>query len=84
MTRVLLWAISVAAFLRFGLQPTGWLFYEIYFALGLDWLYWCYSGFRSAGYALSLWDYQNVFCISIGVLASLPVLWRQHRRQEQK
>jgi hypothetical protein len=34
----------------------------------IDWLYLGYSLFRGAGYALSLWDYQNLFCASLGLI----------------
>ena len=51
--KAVLGALAVALYLRFGLEPTGWLFYEASFALNIDWLYWGYSGFRGAGYALS-------------------------------
>jgi hypothetical protein len=32
--RALVWSFAVFVFLRFGLQPTGWLFYEGHFATG--------------------------------------------------
>lgn len=81
MIRALLWAFAAAAFLRFGLETTGWLFYEAHFATGLDWLYWGYSVFRGAGYALGLWGYQDALCAGIGLVVALLVLWRQRSRE---
>jgi hypothetical protein len=78
--RAFVWSFAVFVFLRFGLQPTGWLFYEGHFATGMDWLYLGYSLFRGAGYALSLWDYQNLFCGSLSLIIGFLVLWRIRRR----
>lgn len=77
--KAVLGALAVALYLRFGLEPTGWLFYEASFALNIDWLYWGYSGFRGAGYALSLWSYSTVTCAGIGAVVGL-LLWRRSLR----
>jgi hypothetical protein len=61
----------LAIYLRFGLEPTGWLFYEASFSLGVDGLYWGYSIFRGGAHALSLWSFQNVFCIGLGLLLAM-------------
>ena len=58
-------------YLRFGLEPTGWLFYEASFFLGVDGLYWGYSIFRGGAHAMSLWSLQNIFCIGLGLLLAM-------------
>ena len=77
--RALLWGLAVTFYLRYGLEPTGWLFYEASFALNIDWLYWGYSGFRGAGYALGLWSYSTVTCAGIGAVVGFLVLRRSLR-----
>jgi len=79
--RALLWGLAAALYLRFGLEPTGWLFYEASFALGIDWLYWGYSIFRGAGYAFGKWGYQTLACVIAGVLVALIVMRRSARGQ---
>ncbi|MEH6593136.1 MAG: hypothetical protein V7746_22895 [Halioglobus sp.] len=79
--RALAWGVGVALYLRFGLEPTGWLFYEASHALSVDWLYWGYSVFRGGAYALSLWDYQAAACILIGAACGLMIQWRLKRRE---
>ena len=68
-----LWGFVVAVYLRFGLEPTGWLFYEATHLTGIDGLYWGYTVFRGGGYAFSLWDYQLLACIGAGLLVALLV-----------
>lgn len=79
--RALIWGAAVALYLRFGLEPTGWLFYEASFALGVDWLYYGYSGFRGAGYAFGLWSYQSITCLLVGLLVA-ALVYRRARKQE--
>ena len=81
MIRALSWGTAVALFVRFGLQPTGWLFYEVHFATGIDWVYWGYSAFRGAGFALGLWGYQDALCMGIGLVVAMLVLWRQRIKE---
>jgi hypothetical protein len=70
-----------AAWLRFGLEPTGWLFYEASHALSADWLYWGYTVFRGGGYLLSLWPGRTLACIGAGaVLAALMFFLGRRRR----
>ena len=80
--RALLWGVGVALYLRFGLEPTGWLFYEASHALGANWLYWGYSVFRGGAYALGLWSYQLLACIGIGAIIGLLVFWRSGRGEK--
>lgn len=61
----------LSIYFRFGLEPTGWLFYEASFFLGVDSLYWGYSIFRGGAHALSLWSFQNIFCIGLGLLLAI-------------
>jgi hypothetical protein len=69
--KALLWGVALATYLRFGLEPTGWLFYEASFLFRVDGLYWGYSIFRGAAHVLSLWSYQNIFCLVLGSLLSI-------------
>ena len=68
------WGLVLALFLRYGLEPTGWLFYELSHATGIDGLYWGYSIFRGGGYAFGLWPYQTLACVLAGVLLSVVVM----------
>ena len=77
--RALLWGLAVALYLRFGLEPTGWLFYEASHALGVDWLYWGYSIFRGADYVFGMWGFQTLACVIVGVLVGLNVMRRNGR-----
>ena len=77
------WGLALALYLRFGLEPTGWLFYEASHALGVDWLYWGYSGFRAGGYAFSLWSHQILVCVVLGSLLALLLSWRARNRNSK-
>ena len=79
----LLWAVAVAIYLKFLLQPTGWVFYELHHLLGVDAVYWGYSVFRGAGYYFGVWEYQNLACLAAG-LAVLGVSWWRHQRQKSR
>jgi hypothetical protein len=79
--RALLWGVGIAVYLRFGLEPTGWLFYEASHALDVAGLYWGYSVFRGAGYGLGLWGYQSLACALVGTLIGLLVYWRASRKE---
>ena len=78
--RAALWGLGIALYLRFGLEPTGWLFYEASHGLGIDWLYWGYSGFRGAAHALGLWQYQALACCVVGLGVALILVWRSGKR----
>lgn len=78
--QALCWGLAVTLYLRFGLEPTGWLFYEASHALGVDWLYWGYSVFRAGGYAFGLWSYQTLVCVLLGILVALLLVWRAAQR----
>ncbi len=81
--RPVLWGLGIALYLRFGLEPTGWLFYELSHATGLNGLYWGYSVFRGAGYAFNLWSHQLLACIVAGGLVGLFIQWRAGKRGSQ-
>ena len=74
------WGFGTAVFLRYGLEPLGWLFYEASHATGIDWLYWGYSAFRGGGYAFGLWPYQTVACLGAGVLVSFFIMYLRRKR----
>ncbi|MDG2271914.1 MAG: hypothetical protein P8L39_06415 [Halioglobus sp.] len=76
MTKAVIWGLIAGFYLRFGLEPTGWLFYEASHSLGIEALYWGYSVFRGAGYAFSLWPYQAIACLLAGLLVGGLVWWR--------
>jgi apolipoprotein N-acyltransferase len=79
--RALLWGLGVGLYLRYGLEPTGWLFYEASHATGIDWLYWGYSAFRGGAHLFGLWAYQVLACAVAGLLVGL-IVWRRARRRE--
>ena len=78
--RSLLWGMGIALYLRFGLEPTGWFFYEASHTLSLDWLYWGYSIFRGGAHALSLWELQTLSCVLVGAVVGFLILWRAGKR----
>jgi len=80
--KAIAWGVWVAIYLRFGLEPTGWLFYELSHNLSIDWIYWGYSAFRGGAYALSLWEYQNIACIAVGALVFWLKLPKADIKQE--
>jgi hypothetical protein len=79
----IIWGTLVALWLAFGLEPTGWLFYEASHGLGVDWLYWGYTAFRGGGYALSLLDYAWLVYLLVGAVIAALVYWRSARREAQ-
>ena len=74
--KAILWGLGIALYLRFGLEATGWMFYEASHALGADWLYWGYTIFRGAGYVFGMWGLQTLACVIVGVLIGLNVMRR--------
>ena len=79
----LLWGLALALYLRFGLEPTGWLFYEASFALHLDGLYRGYTLFRGGDYLFGLWPLRNAACIVAGLLLALLLAWREQRKEQR-
>ena len=75
----LLVSLAVGLWLRFLLEPTGWLFYELHHATGFDWIYWGYTVFRGGGYFFSTFPYQSLVCLAVaGSLFGL-LYWRGQR-----
>lgn len=70
----------VALFLRFGLEPTAWFFYETSHILNIDWLYWGYSAFRGADFAFNLYDYRTLSCVLVGAGIAGILYLRSRRR----
>lgn len=78
----LFWGLVVALFLRFGLEPTGWLFYQASFALHIDALYLGYQGFRGGHYLLEQSALLTPVCIVAGIIVALLVQWRLSRKEK--
>lgn len=72
-------AVAIAAWLRFGLEATGFLFYELYHLTGIDAVYWGYTVFRGAGYYFGIWPYQDIACAGVAALIIGIALWRGQR-----
>ncbi|MFP6655180.1 MAG: hypothetical protein VCB25_06105 [Myxococcota bacterium] len=75
------WGASAALYLGFGLEPTGWFFYQATHWTGIDWLYWGYAGFRTAGHAFGLWDHQLWACMTAGVVIAAISFTRSRMRE---
>ena len=84
MIRALIWGLLVGLYLRFGLEPTGWLFYEASHATGVEPLYYGYSVFRGGGYFFGLWPYQTLACVLAGIVVAALVYRLGQRRQRHE
>ncbi len=73
--------LLVALFLRFGLLPLAWFFYEASHVLSIDWLYWGYSALRGADYVFSLYSLRTAVCVAVGLVVAGIVFWRSQRAQ---
>ena len=82
MIRAVVWGAAIALFLQFGLEPTGWLFYELSHATGIVALYHGYSLFRGGGYLYQLWPWHLACSIAAGVLVGLFVFWWRGRSRD--
>ncbi|MFT5605563.1 MAG: hypothetical protein ACI9G5_002534 [Paracoccaceae bacterium] len=63
---------ALAVYLYSLLEPTAWLFYELYHLSGVGFIYYFYSGFKAVAYYFGVWDYQWLACLMAGVLTALP------------
>lgn len=79
-TRRWLIAIAVAAYLYFLLPATAVMFYELHHLTGVDFIYWGYSGFKAAGYYLSISPYRILVCVLAAVaILGIPMLTQKLR-----
>lgn len=81
--KAVLWGLVVALYLRFGLEPTAWLFYEASFAVNIDALYLGYQGFRGVNYLLAQNAMLTPVCIVAGLVIAVLVQWRQSRKEKK-
>lgn len=65
-------AIAVALYLYFLLPATAQMFYELHHLTKIDAIYWGYSGFKAAGYYLSVYQHRLLVCL--GVAAAIIVI----------
>jgi len=66
------------------LIPTGWLFYELHHATGIDAVYWGYSIFKGAGYYFGVWQYQSLACVLVALtILGIAVLRGARRTQKE-
>ncbi len=72
--RSLLLAMVIVVYLKFLLEPTAWMFYELHHLSGIDAVYWGYSLFRGAGYYFGEWEYQNLTIAGVA-LAIIAIAW---------
>jgi len=79
MIKAIVVGLMVALFLRFGLEPIAWVFYEASHVLSVDWLYWGYSVFRGADAAFQLFDYRTLSCALTGSAVTGLLYYRSHR-----
>lgn len=78
------WAIGLGLYLKFLLEPTGWLFYELHHLTGIDAIYWGYTVFRGGGYYFNTWEYQNLACVTVSLVILLVAWLRVDAGPEQR
>ena len=81
--RAIAWGLAVALYIRFGLEATGWLFYEASFALNIDALYLGYQGFRGGNYLLEQSAMLTPLSAAAGLAVWLLVQWRQSNKEKK-
>ena len=77
--KALMTAVLLALYLRFLLTPTAWLFYELYHATGVEFIYWGYRFFRALGYYFGIWPYQSLACVLLAAGLFGMAIWRGSR-----
>ncbi len=83
--KAIFWGLVTALFLRFGLEPTAWFFYEISHLFSVGWLYWGYSVFRGLAFVLDLYGYHLIVSLAGGlVVGSIVGLLSRHSHSERK
>ena len=78
--KAICWGVGSALYLYFGLEPTAWIFYEASHFLNIAWLYWGYSLFRGADFALNLYGYSLLVALLGGSLVAVLVHLRARRK----
>ncbi len=73
-------AIGVALYLYFLLPATAQIFYELYHLTKIGPIYWGYSGFKAAGYYLSVYEHRFLVCLLVAVVIIIvPTLIKKFR-----
>jgi glycerol-3-phosphate acyltransferase PlsY len=74
-------ALVVAFYLYFLLPATAELFYELYHLTHIDPIYWGYTGFKAAGYYLSVYEHRLLMCLlAAAAIILIPALFQKLRR----
>lgn len=81
--KAIFWGLVTALYVRFGLEPSAWFFYEASHLLSIDWLYWGYSIFRGAAYALGLFGYQLIAPVLAGAVVAAFVAFFTRQSQSE-
>ena len=73
-------AIAIALYFYFLLPATAQIFYELYHLTQIGPIYWGYSGFKAAGYYLSVYEHRFlVCCLAAAIIITVPTLIRKFR-----
>ena len=73
-------AIAIALYFYFLLPATAQIFYELYHLTQIGPIYWGYSGFKAAGYYLSVYEHRFlVCCLAAAIIIAVPTLIRKFR-----
>ena len=81
--RAIALSTSVVLYLKFLLLTTAGFFYELHHLLGVEFIYWFYSGFKVAAVYFAQWPDQDLFLAVLWLALSGLFYWRK-RRQLQK
>lgn len=74
-------ALAVGLYLYFLLPATAYLFYELYHLTHIGPIYWGYSGFKFAGYYLSIYEHRLLVCLLVAAaIVVIPALIKKLRR----
>jgi hypothetical protein len=78
------WIIALAAglYLYFLLPATATMFYELYHLTQIGPIYWGYSGFKAAGYYLSVYEHRLLVCLMVAAaIVLIPALFTKLRKK---
>jgi uncharacterized membrane protein len=74
-------ALAISLYLYFLLPATAYLFYELYHLTQVDAVYWGYSGFKAAGYYLSVYEHRLLVCLLVAAaILVVPALIKKLRK----